>query len=184
MNNFNKGPKFSRPNHGAARPSFGGSRGPRSSGGRDDGPKEMFDAQCSKCGNRCEVPFRPNGKKPVFCRDCFVREDGGDSRDNRNSYVKKDFAPKRDFDRPKPAFAPRHEDNSMRDMTRELESLNLKLDKLVRLMESSMMKPVEKTPAPKDDGMTLAKAVTKATAKPAVKPKAAAKKTAKKSTKK
>ena len=33
--------------------------------------KRMFKSTCAKCGNPCEVPFRPTGEKPVYCRDCF-----------------------------------------------------------------------------------------------------------------
>lgn len=40
----------------------------------------MHPATCSKCGNRCEVPFKPNGKKPIFCSNCFVKDEGGESR--------------------------------------------------------------------------------------------------------
>jgi CxxC-x17-CxxC domain-containing protein len=43
--------------------SYGGSRGPR----------EMFTATCSSCGNVASVPFRPSGAKPVYCSDCFSR---------------------------------------------------------------------------------------------------------------
>lgn len=35
------------------------------------GDKRMFEAVCSKCGNKCEVPFRPSGDKPVYCSQCF-----------------------------------------------------------------------------------------------------------------
>jgi len=38
-------------------------------GGAGDRP--MFDAVCSTCGKDCQVPFQPNGNKPVYCRDCF-----------------------------------------------------------------------------------------------------------------
>ncbi len=33
--------------------------------------KRMFEAVCAKCGNKCEVPFRPTGDKPVYCSQCF-----------------------------------------------------------------------------------------------------------------
>ncbi len=33
----------------------------------------MYPATCGDCGNRCEVPFRPNGKKPVLCKSCFAQ---------------------------------------------------------------------------------------------------------------
>lgn len=48
----------------------GGSFGGRSSGGGFGG-REMHDVTCSSCGVATQVPFRPNGMKPVYCRDCF-----------------------------------------------------------------------------------------------------------------
>ena len=32
---------------------------------------EMHETTCDKCGNKCEVPFRPTSGKPVYCSDCF-----------------------------------------------------------------------------------------------------------------
>jgi len=40
------------------------------------GEKQMFQATCVKCGNKCEVPFRPTGERPVYCGQCFGK--GGD----------------------------------------------------------------------------------------------------------
>lgn len=37
--------------------------------------KKMFGAVCSNCGKTCQVPFRPTGDKPVYCRDCFGKTD-------------------------------------------------------------------------------------------------------------
>ncbi len=34
-------------------------------------PREMFKVTCSKCGKETEVPFRPTGSKPVYCKECF-----------------------------------------------------------------------------------------------------------------
>lgn len=44
-----------------------------SSYGAPRGPREMFTATCSSCGNVASVPFRPSGAKPVYCSDCFSR---------------------------------------------------------------------------------------------------------------
>ena len=33
--------------------------------------RQMFDAVCSGCGVTTQVPFKPSGEKPVYCRDCF-----------------------------------------------------------------------------------------------------------------
>ncbi|MFA6254887.1 MAG: CxxC-x17-CxxC domain-containing protein [Patescibacteria group bacterium] len=41
-------------------------------GGRDR-DKRMYQATCAKCGNKCEVPFRPSGDKPVYCSNCFSK---------------------------------------------------------------------------------------------------------------
>ena len=37
------------------------------------GDRQMFDAVCSDCGQSCQVPFQPNGEKPVYCRPCFIK---------------------------------------------------------------------------------------------------------------
>ena len=30
---------------------------------------------CDKCGKESEVPFKPTSSKPIYCRDCFKKED-------------------------------------------------------------------------------------------------------------
>lgn len=52
---------------------------------RDRDEKEMFQTTCSNCGKACEVPFQPRGDRPVYCRDCFKKQDSRDFRggDNR-----------------------------------------------------------------------------------------------------
>ena len=35
--------------------------------------REMFDAVCSDCGEKCQVPFKPTEGKPVRCKDCFAK---------------------------------------------------------------------------------------------------------------
>ncbi|MBU1164092.1 hypothetical protein KKA15_00845 [Patescibacteria group bacterium] len=58
---------------------------PKRSGGRDFqrssfADKRMYKATCDKCHNECEVPFMPTRGKPVYCDNCFVREDKPNSR--------------------------------------------------------------------------------------------------------
>ena len=117
----------------------GGGQGGRGGfgGGRDSrGPVTMHQAICSKCGKPCEVPFRPSGDKPVFCNDCFVRKDGGDRSNNRGGDR---FSPKGrgDF---KPSFKPEFKNTTggggNDELKRQIESLNVKMDKLIRIMES------------------------------------------------
>src|SRR6478736_1756605 len=42
-------------------------------GGASRGPREMFAATCSSCGQETEVPFRPTSGKPVYCSSCFAQ---------------------------------------------------------------------------------------------------------------
>ncbi|MDU4959158.1 MAG: zinc-ribbon domain containing protein [Sporomusaceae bacterium] len=42
-------------------------------GGISSQPRELFDAICAECGVKTQVPFRPSGNRPVYCRDCYNR---------------------------------------------------------------------------------------------------------------
>ena len=57
----------------------GGDFKKRGFSGGDWGDKEMHAAVCAKCNSRCEVPFKPNGRKPIYCSNCFVKDEGGAS---------------------------------------------------------------------------------------------------------
>jgi len=64
--------------------SFGGrDRDSGGFGGRDRRPLEMHEVICAKCGKETEVPFKPTGDKPVYCRDCFDKN-GGDRGSSRS----------------------------------------------------------------------------------------------------
>jgi CxxC-x17-CxxC domain-containing protein len=61
------------------KPAFGKSYGGKPSGGfnpKDRAPREnkSYPAVCSDCGKACDVPFRPDGVKPVLCRDCYSKK--------------------------------------------------------------------------------------------------------------
>ena len=38
------------------------------------GPRESFKITCSNCGKEATVPFKPDGTRPVFCRDCYAKK--------------------------------------------------------------------------------------------------------------
>jgi CxxC-x17-CxxC domain-containing protein len=52
---------------GSSRPSSGGygERAPRE--------REMHKVTCAGCGVETEVPFKPRGDRPVYCRPCYQR---------------------------------------------------------------------------------------------------------------
>lgn len=76
---------FNRGGSGDSRSQYYSPREGSSRGNDRPGRAEMFDAVCAKCGTNCQVPFKPNGRKEVFCSKCFEEMGGGESRDSRGS---------------------------------------------------------------------------------------------------
>jgi CxxC-x17-CxxC domain-containing protein len=37
------------------------------------GQRETHAATCAECGEETQVPFKPRGDKPVYCRDCYQK---------------------------------------------------------------------------------------------------------------
>ncbi len=47
-------------------------------GGYGGGFREMHKATCADCKKECDVPFKPSGDRPVYCKECFSkRRDSG-----------------------------------------------------------------------------------------------------------
>lgn len=121
--------------------SFGGAsssfrdRGDRGSFGASYEKPQLHRATCAGCGESCEVPFKPNGSKPVYCRDCFKKE-GGDSFSDRSesrTYVK------RSDSRPAaPAVT-----MSTGHLEVRLDELEIKIDRIMRELEKLTNKTVE-----------------------------------------
>ncbi|MBP9756978.1 MAG: hypothetical protein KBD06_00070 [Candidatus Pacebacteria bacterium] len=160
------------------KPSFGGQGGKpgfpkknwadRSDSRGDDRSTTLHKAICSKCGNECEVPFRPVNGKPVFCRNCFVKTGDTDTRGRAGDrFQSNDRFPKREFG---PAATTRAEfpktDNG--PVLKQLEILNSKLDRLVSAIES-MSAPKADAAAPIEVTEDLAEAVEKAVKTPKAK---------------
>jgi len=73
-------------------------------GGRDFGQRgQMFEAICAECGQKCEVPFKPTGDKPVYCSNCFTARQGSQPR--RDDRGGRDFGRPRFRDRDRQMFS-------------------------------------------------------------------------------
>ncbi|MBU1349240.1 hypothetical protein KJ781_04205 [Patescibacteria group bacterium] len=59
-------------------------RGPMRSDARrfPSDEKRMYSAVCATCRQDCEVPFRPTGAKPIYCRSCMT---GGGAPEKRTT---------------------------------------------------------------------------------------------------
>ena len=113
---------------GDRRGGFGGNRG-----GRDGEKPQMHPATCSGCKSRTEVPFRPTGDKPVYCRDCFASQnnDRGNDRGGDRGFNKKD----KGGDRGSFVGFKKHNDastgTSTQKLEKQLESIYTKLDQIL-----------------------------------------------------
>lgn len=141
MNNFKKNNRF-----GGGGFNKGGERPYGRSGGNDFGRKmEMHQAICADCKKSCEVPFKPNGMKPVYCKECFPKNGGQVS--SGNDFQKKSFKPAYNSS---PTYAPKpqyqNSDRKSDDLSKQLEMMNAKFDKLISLTETLVLK-VEFKPA-------------------------------------
>jgi len=47
---------------------------------RGFGERKLYKVVCADCGAETEVPFQPDGKRPVYCRDCYMKRRGGRRR--------------------------------------------------------------------------------------------------------
>lgn len=126
MANFNRG------GQGRGR-SFGNNRDFTN---RGSARPTLYKAVCSKCGKDCEVPFRPSGDKPVFCRDCFRENGGADARRSDERSVR-------------PVFDNRSTENAYNK--EQFIALNTKLDRILHILESAI--------SPKEEVVTPAEAV-------------------------
>ncbi len=107
----------------------------RSFGDRDSRRPSLYDAVCDECGKDCQVPFKPSGKKPVYCSDCFEKKGGSNgnrSRDRRD-FPRRSFGD-RDSRRPSQSNI---NNRSISQLVEKIEILNTRLDTIIGLLSSA-----------------------------------------------
>lgn len=133
MKDFKKGNRFGGGNSGGGFAGGGFNRGaPRGDFSR---PKEMHQATCAHCGKACEVPFRPNGKKPVFCRECFT---SGKAEGSSPAFSRPDSAPRpayRSEGRPDREHRTDAGERRTEDLKPRIEAIDAKLTTLMKMVE-------------------------------------------------
>lgn len=74
-------PQFSQPRYNSE-PNFNRAPQPQHSHSQHQnqnrqGGKPMFQAVCVECKKNCEVPFRPSGERPTYCKECYAKRKNG-----------------------------------------------------------------------------------------------------------
>ncbi len=87
------------------------------------GPTKVFmhKATCAECGNSCEVPFKPNGKKPILCSMCFKKDGSTDHK--RSDNIR--------FGRTE---SNRYEDKKTENVSEQFRVVNAKLDAILKAL--------------------------------------------------
>ncbi|MFA6408191.1 MAG: CxxC-x17-CxxC domain-containing protein [Candidatus Paceibacterota bacterium] len=106
--------------YSAGKRDFGAKRGP-SFGHGYDRSDEPHKTTCDGCHAMCEVPFVPNGKKPVYCRNCYK------GKDTTTSFTGQPFSQPTDFSAG---------DAGANDLKKQFSILNTKLDRLISAIEA------------------------------------------------
>ncbi len=111
----------------------------RFGGGRNFSDREMHRTTCSKCGNDCEVPFRPTGERPVYCSKCFENNRSSDSRrfDERNTRGR--------FNNYSENRNDKGSSNIEGQFKKQFETLNWKLDKILKILNPAVAPQVIQT---------------------------------------
>ena len=52
---------------------YSGGKGGFGGGSFSDRPRETFKATCAECKQECDVPFKPSGDRPFYCKACFSK---------------------------------------------------------------------------------------------------------------
>lgn len=39
--------------------------------------RQMYDVVCFDCGKDTQIPFKPTGDRPVYCKECFTKRKAG-----------------------------------------------------------------------------------------------------------
>jgi CxxC-x17-CxxC domain-containing protein len=100
------------------------------------------------CGKPAEVPFRPDGSKPVLCRDCFASnksdDRGGFAGRDRSSNDRggRDSRPERNFESPR---SDRGSSLDYKALLTQVSTLEAKMNEILSILKTTSV-PVD-TPA-------------------------------------
>jgi CxxC-x17-CxxC domain-containing protein len=106
-------------------------------GDRDKKDVTLYAATCTTCGKSCEVPFRPDGKKPVLCRDCFSLKNESPVGGQRDRFTPNEF-PARNFEpqvTARPVASP-----ELRNLVNHVSALEEKVNQILELLKTAPAK--------------------------------------------
>jgi len=55
--------------------------------------KDLYDAQCEKCGKKIKVPFIPDPTRPIYCKNCLGKNGNKEESSISLERISKNFIP-------------------------------------------------------------------------------------------
>ncbi len=81
----------------------------------DDQPRQMYPAICATCDAEIEVPFKPDGTRPTFCKDCLKDYQRQQAKIQQAKQTRNDSGRKERPDQHARSDSPRQKPISMRE---------------------------------------------------------------------
>lgn len=170
MNNFKSGGFREGRGESGGRPSFGGNNrfsGGGGRGGRSEGQRrspELFQTVCDECRKQCQVPFKPTGDKPVYCRDCFNKQGfkpgrNSNGQDGPRPEFRRDFAPERER---QSEFIKPQNNEGIEALARQISTLDSKLNRILEMLVKKEVKQTVVLPIAKEVSQIIKEAKSKA----------------------
>ena len=98
--------------------------------------RRMFPAVCAQCNRDCQVPFQPDGSKPILCSNCYGKSQGG--FENKRPSYNNDRRPTLYDRNPQPKVFEQNPKQVSNQTNELLVSINAKLEKILNLMSGTV----------------------------------------------
>jgi CxxC-x17-CxxC domain-containing protein len=135
MRKFDKKSKFGKTDSDRSeRRGSNRSNDSRSSG--SDSGFQTYHATCDKCGKGCDLPFKPTGSKPVYCRTCFKDAESSGSGGRSQSFDRRDNSRSDYRTESRGRYNDKFESKNNSSVSSEdIDKINKKLDKIMKALK-------------------------------------------------
>ncbi|MDD5569234.1 MAG: type IV secretion system DNA-binding domain-containing protein [Candidatus Pacebacteria bacterium] len=109
-------------------------------------PTEIYEAQCVNCGKKVRVPFKPDNKRPIYCKACLKKPEQTETAFEKIQTISlektaKDFVPKEKIERKKEPVA------EVKTAKKEEKKKEIDFDGLKDILKQAKNNPAAKKPA-------------------------------------
>lgn len=108
--------------------------------------RELHDATCSECGLKISVPFKPDGSRPVYCKDCLKEHQRTTAKNTTTPTPRKQGVAKSESARQPNRVSKSEESQSVADAVYEPLDKPMSLDKMTNIAPKKFIKKTRQQP--------------------------------------